>query len=86
MSSDPQVLHHSELEVAPSQFVASKGPQPYDQQVVPGKFEEQKRTICGLRASTFLLLLVLLLVTLAAGIGGGVGGKMAVNSAKRCVL
>lgn len=83
MASNPQVLHHSTLEVAPPPFTAHKGAQPYTDDVPEGHGE---RKICGARMSTFLLLLALLLVILAAGIGGGVGGSMAVNNAKKCVI
>lgn len=46
---------------------------------------EKKRTICGMRGTTFILAVALVLVILAAGIGGGVGGTMAVNNAKKYV-
>lgn len=39
----------------------------------------ESRYICGLRTTTFWLLIVLLVVILAAGIGGGVGGALAHN-------
>lgn len=54
-------------------------PPAYNHQTV----EKKPRQICGLRASTFWLLLALLAVIVAAAVGGGVGGSMAVANAKK---
>ena len=39
-------------------------------------------TICGLRLTTFWLLILLAIVIVAAAVGGGVGGSLAVQNAK----
>jgi len=89
MASAPQPLKHSELEVVQPVFGGGKLAQPYHSPV-PGRQAgenlEEKRTICGVRSTTFILLLALLFVIVAAGVGGGVGGSLAVNNAKKYVV
>ncbi|KAF8867385.1 hypothetical protein BDZ45DRAFT_734650 [Acephala macrosclerotiorum] len=90
----PEAYSHSQLEVVPQQTPL---PKPYEYsnhgQLAPSydggfAYHDQsqtlvkEKTICGLRTTTFFLVLALILVILAAGIGGGVGGTMAVNNAK----
>lgn len=42
----------------------------------------EKRLICGLRWTTFLLVCVLIFVVIGAAVGGGIGGTIAVQNAK----
>ncbi|CZR61210.1 uncharacterized protein PAC_11106 [Phialocephala subalpina] len=94
--SYPEVYQHSQLEVVPQQTPLPK-PYQYSNhnQGLPapsydgsygyqdqGQAPVKEKSICGLRTTTFFLVLALILVILAAGIGGGVGGTMAVNNAK----
>jgi hypothetical protein len=41
----------------------------------------EKRKFCGLRTSTFTLLVLLILVIVIAAVAGGVGGSIAVDKA-----
>jgi hypothetical protein len=63
---------------APSAYTANTGYQ------YPPTIEDSRwrRTICGLTAATFWLLLALIIVIVAAAVGGGVGGSLAVSNAK----
>ncbi|KAI1505232.1 hypothetical protein F5X99DRAFT_368776 [Biscogniauxia marginata] len=43
---------------------------------------DEKRRVCGLRRTTFILVIALIIVIIAAAVGGGVGGSLAVQNAK----
>jgi hypothetical protein len=89
--SFPEVVSHQEgLEVDNSKtrpfdkYVVNHGA--IDEQADPHDghyYYPQQREICGLRRTTFFLILTLTIVVLAAGIGGGVGATTAVNNAKK---
>ncbi len=88
----PEVLTHSDLEVAPEQSKPRIADKYYanDPSAAPEYYynpnDKPARTICGLRATTFFLTVALILVIIVAAVGGGVGGTVAVNNAKRYLL
>lgn len=83
MAFSPQVVHHSDLEVAPPHTSPAPKYEPNDA-YVEGQphYEPVQRMVWGLQPIVFWLLMALGFVVLAAGIGGGVGGTLAVNNAK----
>jgi hypothetical protein len=84
MMTTPQAVHHSELEVVPPRHApAPKHEQYGGLEYHPDQAPCRARTICGLRPTTFFLVLALILVILVAGIGGGIGGTIAVKNAKK---
>lgn len=81
MASNPQVVHHSDLEVV-DPHLETKYQQGFANADGQSHHEPGGKTIWGLQATVFWLLMALVFVVLAAGIGGGVGGTLAVNNAK----
>ncbi|KAI1075655.1 hypothetical protein F5B20DRAFT_558911 [Whalleya microplaca] len=75
--------YNSGLEVAPNQ--PPLPPPTWDQPQTPQPLipQPQERTICGLRRTTFILLVALIVVIIAAAVGGGVGGSLAVQNARK---
>lgn len=78
---------HSDLEVA-----AHDGPVPiYEKYGEKAQYaevaREDKRRICGMRTTTFILAMALIFVIVAAAIGGGIGGTFAnLKNGKEYVL
>jgi hypothetical protein len=72
----------TDLEVVPTPK-SPDGWQPYklnDQAAVAST--KGTRAICGIRRTTFLLLVIVAVLIVAGGIGGGVGGSIAVQKAR----
>lgn len=96
MASSPRYPAQPGLEVNKAEYPSSYAPQPSNGHVdqagleyvpCPTTSQSKDRTICGLRGTTFCLVLALIFVIIAAAVGGGVGGSLAVNSAKKyCIF